>query len=99
MIVVENPQETNAFVDHFEVEMLQPFNQKAVRLEYRSAPSTPIYQLAKNIPANGISDAVIVIALFDEHLPYESACAGRIAAIGPRDFSTRWQEFTCPPLT
>lgn len=98
-VVVENPQGENAFVDHFEVEMLAPFRAQAIRLKYRSTPTTPIDQLALNVPGRGISDQVVVIATFDQILPYESECTGRIAALGRKGLRKRWRQFTCPALT
>jgi len=97
-VVAENPQGENAFVDAFEVEMLQPLPAPAVRYEYRSTPNTAIAHLALNIPGHGVSDPVIIIAFFDQHLPYTSACRARIAAVGRRGFRRRWQEFCCAAL-
>jgi hypothetical protein len=98
VVVVENPNETNAFLDSFDVEMLDPFAAGAVRVEYRSSPSTPIYQLAMNIPAHGISQAVVVIAHFDQPLAYDQPCKGRMAAIGPVDYALKWQDYGRPPV-
>ncbi len=98
-VVVENPQGENAFVDAFEVEMLEPFRAAAVKYEYRSTPNTPIYQLALNIPGHGVSAPVIVIALFEQSLSYTSACRARIAAVGRHGFRRRWAEFWCAALT
>jgi hypothetical protein len=97
-VVAENPQGENAFVDAFEVEMLEPFHSPAIRYEYRSTPNTAIAHLALNIPGHGVSDPVIVIAFFDQHLPYTSTCRARIAAVGRRGFRRRWQEFCCTAL-
>jgi hypothetical protein len=97
-VVAENPQGENAFVDAFEVEMLEPFRAPAVRYEYRSTPNTAIAHLALNIPGHGVSDPVIVIAFFDQHLPYTSPCQARIAAVGRRGFRRRWQELSCAAL-
>jgi hypothetical protein len=97
-LVAENPQGENAFADAFEVEMLQPFHASAVRYEYQLTPNTPIAHLALNIPGHGVSEPVIAIAFFDQHLPYASACQARIAAVGRRGFRRRWREFSCATL-
>ena len=98
-VVVENPQGENAFVDSFQVEMLEPFRAQAAKYEYRFTPNTTIPHLALNVPGHGVSEPVIVIALFDQHLPYTSDCRARIAAAGRRAFRRRWQEFSCPALS
>jgi hypothetical protein len=97
-VVAENPQGENAFVDAFEVEMLEPFRAPAVRYEYRPTPNTAIAHLALNIPGNGVSKPVIVIAFFDQHLPYTSTCQGLIAAPGRQGFRRRWRQFPCAAL-
>jgi hypothetical protein len=98
VVVAENPQGQNAFVDAFEVEMLEPFRASAVRYEYRSTPNTAIPHLALNMPGHSVSDPVIVIAFFDQHVPYTSPCQARIAAVGRRGFRRRWQGFSCAAL-
>ena len=97
--VIENPQGQNAFVDAFEVEILEPFEAPAVKYEYRLNPKRTTQHLALNIPGHGVSEPVIVIAFFDQSLPYTSACRARIAAVGRRGFRRRWVEFSCPALT
>jgi hypothetical protein len=97
-VVVENPQGENSFVGAFEVEILEPFRSPAVRYEYRSTPGTAIAHLALNIPGHGVSNPVIVIAFFDQQLPYTSTCQGRIAAGGRQGFRRRWQHFSCAAL-
>ena len=97
-VIVENPQGENAFVRCFEVEMLKPFRSPAISYEYRSDPRTPIYNLALNIPGHGVSDPTIIIAKFQDALPYTSACRARIAAVGRKGFRKRWSEFCCPAL-
>ena len=98
-VVVENPQGENAFVGGFRLQMLDPFQADAVGYEYRDTPNTTIGHLSLNIPGHGISDPVIVIALFHEPLSYTSDCRARIAAVGRRGFRLRWQEFQCAALS
>ena len=98
VVTVENPQGENTFVDRFEVEMIEPFRSPATSYEYRSTPNTTIKNLALNIPGHGISQPIIVIALFDQPLPYTSSCRAQIAAVGRGGFRRRWHEFRCPPI-
>jgi len=97
-VVVENPQGQNAFVESFEVKMLDPFRAFATKYEYRSNANTTIHDLAVNIPGHGVSQPLIVIASFDRPLPYTSACRARIRAIGRGGFRRRWEEFSCGAL-
>ena len=93
-ITVENPQDQNGFVDAFEVIMLVPFQDSAVRYEFRVAGAEAnIEGLPINIPAYGISKALTVIAHFDNDMSFDKHYKAKIAAIGRVGFRKRYTEF------
>lgn len=98
VVTVENPQGENAFVDEFEMEMLQPVRARPVKFEFRSSPHTRINHLALNVPGHGISEPVIIIATFDAHVTYESDMLVRVAAAARGGLRRRWTTFACPRL-
>ena len=99
-VTVENPQGQNGFVDAFEVIMLAPFQDSAVRYEFRvAAAEANIESLPINIPGHGISRALTVIAHFDNNMSsFDKHYKAKIAAIGRAGFRKRYTEFggDCP---
>ena len=99
-VTVENPQGQNGFVDTFEVIMLTPFKGHAVRYEFRVAGSEGnVESLPINIPGNGISRALTIIAHFANDMSSsDKHYRAKIAAIGRAGFRKRYTEFggDCP---
>jgi len=99
-VTVENPQGQNGFVDTFEVIMLAPFQGHAVRYEFRVAEAEGnVVRLPINIPGNGISRALTVIAHFDNDMSSsDKHYKAKIAATGRAGFRKRYTEFggDCP---
>ena len=93
-VTVENPQNENAFVDRFEVRMIEPFEAKVEPSDFREPQRQAVKKaLPLNIPAYGMSEAVTVIAHFDSSLAIsEGAYTAQIAAIGRGGFRKRYAE-------
>ncbi|MBA7653890.1 hypothetical protein ES703_61753 [subsurface metagenome] len=83
-VTIENPQSQNAFVERFEVMMLEPFQGFAVRYEFRVAGAEGnVESLPINISGHGISRALTVVAHFDKDMSsLNKHYKAKIAAIG-----------------
>ena len=94
-VAEENPQGQNAFVDAFDVIMITPFQDSAVRYEFCVAGvEANIERLPINIPGHGISKALTVIAHFNNDMSSsDKHYKAKIAATGRAGFIKRYTEF------